>query len=91
MPKKHTIILLVCVLLPTRVQQIGIFISQNLVGHKVVPVPVERQEGHHVVAVVVSDGGVGSGVVGARGCVGPQPALKDTAGKTRRRRRRILM
>ena len=69
-----------CVLSLTRVHQIGVFISQNLVGHEVVPVPVERQEGHHVVAVVVSDGGVGSGVEGAGGCVGPQPALKDTAG-----------
>lgn len=63
----------------TWVQQVGVLKPQSLVGQEVVPVPVERQEGHHVVAVVVADGGVGTRVTGAQRLVGPEPALIDAA------------
>lgn len=67
----------------TRVQQVGILISQSLVGEEVVSVSVEGEEWHHVVAVVVANGSVGLWVAGARRLVGPEPALVDTEGKER--------
>lgn len=67
----------------TWVQQVGILISQSLVGEEVVSVSVEGEEWHHVVAVVVANGSVGLWVAGARRLVGPEPALVDTEGKER--------
>lgn len=61
----------------TRVQQVGILKSQNLVGKEVVSVSVERQEGHHVVTIIVANGGIGTWVVGPERLVGPEPALED--------------
>lgn len=65
----------------TRIQQVRVIVSQSFVGQKVVPVPVERQEGHHVVAIVVADGGVGARVAAPGGLVSPEPALVDAGGR----------
>lgn len=65
-------------LLLTGVQQVGVLVSQNLVGQEVVSVSVEGEERHHVVAIVVANGSVGSWVAGSWRLVGPEPALVDT-------------
>lgn len=65
------------VIVLTRVQQVGILKSHSLAGQEVVSVSVERQEGHHVVTVIVANGGVGTWVVGPERLVGSEPALED--------------
>ena len=75
--RRHSFIDLFAGAVLTRVQQVGVLKSQNLVSKEVVSVSVERQEGHHVVTVIVADGGIGSWVVGAERLVGPEPALED--------------
>lgn len=67
----------ICV--PTRIQQVGIVISQSLVGQEVVAVSVERHEGHHVVTIVVANRGIGTWVAAPGRLVSPEPALIDAA------------
>lgn len=69
----------------TRIQQVGIFITKSLVGQEVVAVSVERHEWHHVVSVVVADGGIGTWVAALGRLVSPEPALIDAAYVTEKR------
>lgn len=64
----------------TRVQQVRILIAQNLVGQEILSIPVERQERHHVVPIIVAYGGIGSWVAGPGWLVCSEPTLKDAAG-----------
>lgn len=63
----------------TRVQQVCILISQNLVGQEIVSISIERQEGHHVETIIVANGGIGTWVAGPGRLVGSEPALEDAA------------
>lgn len=69
----------------TRIQQVSIFITKSLVGQEVVAVSVERHEWHHVVSVVVANGGVGTWVAAPGRLVSPEPALIDAAYVTKKR------
>lgn len=62
----------------TGVQQIGVFVAQNFVGQEIVSVSIEGQKWHHVVTVVVADGGIGSRVGAPDRLMGPEPSLKNT-------------
>lgn len=59
----------------TGIQQICIVISKVLAGNKVFSVPVEGQEGHHVVFAVVPYWSVGLWVVWRRWSMPPEPLL----------------
>lgn len=48
-------------------------------------VPVERQEGHHVVSTIVSDWSVRDGILGWRWSVSSEPLLINTFRENRRR------
>lgn len=69
----------------TWVQQVGILVSQSLVGQEVVSISVEGKERHHVVAVVVANGSIGLWVASSGRLVGPEPAFVDTAKKKKRK------
>lgn len=71
--------IVICFIL-TRVQQVRILIAQGLVGQEIVSVSIERQERHHVVTIIVANGGIGTWVAGPGRLVGSEPAFKD-AGK----------
>lgn len=73
----------------TWVQQVGILVSQSLVGQEVVSISVEGKERHHVVAVVVANGSIGLWVASSGRLVGPEPAFVDTA-KKKKRKQKIL-
>lgn len=62
----------------TGVQQVGVLVSQSFVGQEVVTISIERKKGHHVVAVIVAYGGIGTWVDGPRRLMSSEPALKDT-------------
>lgn len=49
-----------------------------------VSVPVEWQEGHHVVSTIVSDWSVRVGILGWRWSVSPEPLLIKTFRENRR-------
>lgn len=61
----------------TWIQQVGVFISKSLVGQEIISISVQRQEGNHVIAIVVANRGVVAWVAGSRRLVGPEPALID--------------
>lgn len=63
----------------TRVQQVGILVSQSLVSQEVVPIFVEGKERHHVVAIIVANRSIGLWVARSGRLVGPEPAFVDTA------------
>lgn len=69
----------------TRIQQVSVFITKSLVGQEVVAISVERHEWHHVVSVVVANGGVGTWVAAPGRLVSPEPALIDAAYVTKKR------
>lgn len=61
----------------TRVQEVGVLVAESFVRQEVVSISVERKERHHVVAIIVTNRGIGTWVDGPRRLMGPEPALKD--------------
>lgn len=61
----------------TRIQQVGIFISKSFAGQEVVSISVERHERHHVVPIIMADGGISTWVACPGRLVSPEPALVD--------------